>query len=546
MNRLLSKLGVPTVMLVLPVLYLLAFGVLTVASYVRDPPRLPLRPGRVAPGGRDERVGGGDQHRSRRPPRPDAGVPVRRPDPGGHGAGRASSTLVGERAVSPRVLYGFGLAAAGGAVYSMARVRRAYAAELVVALREGRPHVFGGDAGRGRALRARPRRPRRRRGRGRRDGRPRRRRAPGRRGAPRRASRHPTRTAALIRGRARRRPRGPGDRAALPRPLGGVRGLRCDPRTADRPRAEVRLAALEALGALRADRSRARALLADPDGLVRARAAGHPPRGRRRGRSRGRGAGEDDPEAEAALTRLTRSPHAEARVAAFRALAARGPRRMDLARDGARGPHSVGASRGGAHDDRAWIRSAGSKCSSPRSIGGGDVLEAADEAMAARRRVRRRPVRRLAEPRRTAPSRAAGSATRSRRTGDERLDAAPRLPPRGIPSGTPSSRSGPRRSCAIAARSPPPSRACRATDPAQRANALEVIETIGDHDLVRPLLALWEPARSPTPRSRLAGTASLRRSGRLDPTLRRVGDRTRPRRRHDTDDRPEDRTRRNR
>jgi hypothetical protein len=31
-------------------------------------------------------------------------------------------------------------------------------------------------------------------------------------------------------------------------------------------------------------------------------------------------------------------------------------------------------------------------------------------------------------------------------------------------------------------------------DPAQRANALEVIEMIADHDLVRPLLALWEPS----------------------------------------------------
>ena len=40
------------------------------------------------------------------------------------------------------------------------------------------------------------------------------------------------------------------------------------------PVPEVRLAALEALDALRADRSRARSLLADPDGLVRARAAG--------------------------------------------------------------------------------------------------------------------------------------------------------------------------------------------------------------------------------------------------------------------------------
>jgi hypothetical protein len=34
----------------------------------------------------------------------------------------------------------------------------------------------------------------------------------------------------------------------------------------------------------------------------------------------------------------------------------------------------------------------------------------------------------------------------------------------------------------------------RAPDPAQRANALEVIETMGDQELVRPLLALWESA----------------------------------------------------
>jgi hypothetical protein len=34
-----------------------------------------------------------------------------------------------------------------------------------------------------------------------------------------------------------------------------------------------------------------------------------------------------------------------------------------------------------------------------------------------------------------------------------------------------------------------------ADDPAQRANALEVIETMGDHELMRPLLALWESGR---------------------------------------------------
>jgi hypothetical protein len=38
-----------------------------------------------------------------------------------------------------------------------------------------------------------------------------------------------------------------------------------------------------------------------------------------------------------------------------------------------------------------------------------------------------------------------------------------------------------------------------ADDPAQRANALEVIETAADRDLVRPLVALWEPERTHDP-----------------------------------------------
>ena len=36
-------------------------------------------------------------------------------------------------------------------------------------------------------------------------------------------------------------------------------------------------------------------------------------------------------------------------------------------------------------------------------------------------------------------------------------------------------------------------------NPGQQANALEVIETIGDHTVVGPLLALWEPGRSHDP-----------------------------------------------
>ncbi|MGI8616016.1 MAG: Npt1/Npt2 family nucleotide transporter, partial [Actinomycetota bacterium] len=146
MNRLLSKLGVPTVMMVLPVLYLLAFGVLTVASTFaillafRFAQVVWLQGGassaweaviNTVPGDRRDRMraflyGGPTQ----------VGTVL---------AGVVA--LIGERAVSPRVLYGIGLAAAAAAVYSMSRMRRAYAAELVVALREGRPHVFGGTPG---------------------------------------------------------------------------------------------------------------------------------------------------------------------------------------------------------------------------------------------------------------------------------------------------------------------------------------------------------------------------------------------------------------
>ncbi|MBA3739500.1 MAG: hypothetical protein H0W97_13175, partial [Actinobacteria bacterium] len=148
MNRLLSRLGVPTVMMVLPVLYLLAFGVLTVASTFaillafRFAQVVWLQGGassaweaviNTVPGDRRDRMraflyGGPTQ----------VGTVL---------AGVVA--LIGERAVSPLILYGIGLAAAAGAVYSMSRMRRAYAAELVVALREGRPHVFGGTPGAG-------------------------------------------------------------------------------------------------------------------------------------------------------------------------------------------------------------------------------------------------------------------------------------------------------------------------------------------------------------------------------------------------------------
>lgn len=490
MNRLLSKLGVPTVMLVLPVLYLLAFGVLTVASSFaillafRFAQVVWLQGGATSaweavintvPGDRRDRMraflyGGPTQ----------VGTVL---------AGIV--TLVGERAVSPRVLYGIGLAAAGGAAYSMVRVRRAYAAELVVALREGRPHVFGSTPGAGEPF--------------------------GLAGADRAAVEvavgamadpdagvrrvaaellggleTPEATAALIRGV---RDDDPEVRATALRSLARAQAFTASEAIPERlmdPVPEVRLAALEALGALRADRSRARALLDDPDGLVRARAAtilledADPDEGAGTGR---------DPDAEAALARLTRSPHADARVAAFRALAAsRSPDVIDLARTGIADPApSVRAEaartmteldpEGGIEELLASVAA------------GGDVLEAAAEAMSRAPARSGEAVRRLAET-------SAIRALESRRLGDsieiggdEKLTllrdslladseghaltairAAALLRERGAISTALESLEG--------------------DDPAQRANALEVIETIGDQDLVRPLLALWEPGRS--------------------------------------------------
>ena len=303
-------------------------------------------------------------------------------------------TLVGERAVSPRVLYGIGLAAAGGAAYSMVRVRRAYAAELVVALREGRPHVFGGTPGAGepfglaRADRAAVEV------------------AVGAMADPdggvRRVAAEllggldtPDATAALIRGVHDDEPE---VRATALRSLARSEAFSASEEVPERltdPVPEVRLAALEALGALRADRSRARALLDDPDGLVRAKAAtllleDADPEG-------GAGPGRDA-DAEAVLARLTRSPHADTRAAAFRALAtSRSPDVMDLARTGIADPApSVRAEAARALTELDPVRGVEELIASV-SGGGADVLEAAAEAMSRAPARSGEAVRRLAE-----------------------------------------------------------------------------------------------------------------------------------------------------
>jgi HEAT repeat protein len=506
MNRLLSRVGVPTVMMVLPVLYLLAFGVLTIASTFailltfRFAQVVWLQGGassaweaviNTVPPDRRDRMraflyGGPTQ----------VGTVL---------AGVVA--MIGERALSPRVLYGIGLAAAAAAVYSMSRVRKAYASELVVALREGRPHVFGGTPGAGEPF------------------------------GLVRADRAATSVAieamtdpdmgvrrvaaellgdldvpeaipALIEGV---RDDDPEVRATALRSLARAEAFAASDvipgRLADAV-PEVRLAALEALGALRADRSRARTLLDDPDGLVRARAAGilladarddgpddQPEEGPKNG-SRGEPKGErGDAEAEATLAKLTRSPHAEARVAAFRGLAAsRSTAAADLARTGLSDP--APSVRAEAARTLISVDPVGGIEELIAAIAvGGAVLEAAGEAMSSSPERASELVRRLAaasasqalENRRLADSIETGEDERlemlvdtllaaSRTHALTAIRAVALLRDRGAISTALESLSG--------------------VDPAQRANALEVIETIGDHDLVGPLLGLWEPGRS--------------------------------------------------
>jgi HEAT repeat protein len=373
----------------------------------------------------------------------------------------------------------------------MVRVRRAYAAELVVALREGRPHVFGGTPGAGepfglaRADRAAAEV------------------AIGAMADPDAGVRRvaaellgglgtPDATAALIRGV---HDDDPEVRTTALRSLARSEAFAASEEIPERltdPVPEVRLAALEALGALRADRSRARALLADPDGLVRAQAAtilledADPDGGTGPGR---------DADAEAALARLTRSPHADTRAAAFRALGrSRSPDVMDLARAGIADP--APSVRAEAARTMTELDPAGGVEELIASVaGGGDVLEAAAEAMSRTPARSADAVRRLAET-------SAIRALESRRLGDSiEIDGDDKLTLLRDSLLADSKRHA---LTAIRAAALLRERGAISTaleslegdDPAQRANALEVIETIGDHDLVRPLLALWEPGRT--------------------------------------------------
>jgi HEAT repeat protein/predicted MFS family arabinose efflux permease len=145
-SRLLARFGVPAVVLVLPVLYLVAFGVLVVAASFAT--LAAFRFAQIS-----WRSGGATSTwealvNTVPPDRRDrvraflTGVPAQL------GTMLAGVVALAAQALDePRVLYGAALAGAALAVTSISRIRVAYPRALVAALREGRPTIFGSPGG---------------------------------------------------------------------------------------------------------------------------------------------------------------------------------------------------------------------------------------------------------------------------------------------------------------------------------------------------------------------------------------------------------------
>ena len=145
-SRLLGRLGVPTVVLVLPVLYLVAFGVLAVAATFATLAAFRFAQIAWRSGGAgstwEALVNTIPAHRRDRVRAFLTGVPTQL---GTMVAGAVA--LIAQQFDEPRVLYGAGLVGSALAVASISRIRNAYPRALVAALREGRPTIFGTPGG---------------------------------------------------------------------------------------------------------------------------------------------------------------------------------------------------------------------------------------------------------------------------------------------------------------------------------------------------------------------------------------------------------------
>ena len=145
-SRLLGRFGVPTVVLVMPVLYLVAFGVLAVAATFATLAAFRFAQIAWRSGGAgstwEALVNTIPAHRRDRVRAFLTGVPTQL---GTMVAGAVA--LIAQRFDEPRVLYGAGLVGSALAVVSISRIRDAYPRALVAALREGRPTIFGTPGG---------------------------------------------------------------------------------------------------------------------------------------------------------------------------------------------------------------------------------------------------------------------------------------------------------------------------------------------------------------------------------------------------------------
>src|SRR5918993_351551 len=134
------------VFFVLPVLYLVAFGVLAVAATFATLAALRFAQIAWRSGGAgstwEALVNTIPAHRRDRVRAFLTGVPTQL---GTMVAGAVA--LIAQRVDQPRVLYGAGLVGSALAVASISRIRSAYPRALVAALREGRPTIFGTPGG---------------------------------------------------------------------------------------------------------------------------------------------------------------------------------------------------------------------------------------------------------------------------------------------------------------------------------------------------------------------------------------------------------------
>jgi HEAT repeat protein len=145
-SRLLGRFGVPTVVLVLPVLYLVTFGVLAVAATFATLAAFRFAQIAWRSGGAgstwEALVNTIPAHRRDRVRAFLTGIPTQL---GTMVAGAVA--LIAQRFEEPRVLYGAGLVGSALAVASISRIRSAYPRALVATLREGRPTIFGTPGG---------------------------------------------------------------------------------------------------------------------------------------------------------------------------------------------------------------------------------------------------------------------------------------------------------------------------------------------------------------------------------------------------------------